>query len=157
MEKRDKIGVIVWLCVMLAFTVGIEIRERWVWRLFGDLRQEDVVSIDIVYGNYPPYQMSKEDQTEVVGCLQQLEVSVSVYSDFFPFNIGKDGCHVIFWLAVLHMRDGSDIVLDILYPDYITLNRKAEYRCYDSNLTVQTYDICESYVDLIRAADKTAS
>ena len=29
MEKRDKIGIIVWLCVMLAVTIGIEIRERW--------------------------------------------------------------------------------------------------------------------------------
>jgi membrane-bound inhibitor of C-type lysozyme len=52
------------------------------------------------------------------------------------------------------MKDGSDVVLDILYPGHITLNRKAEYRCHDSNLTVQIYDICESYVDLIRAASK---
>ena len=67
MEKRDKIGIIIWLCVMLAATVGIEIRERWTWRLFGDLQQEDVVSIDVIYGvpsSYqlsPPYQMNKED------------------------------------------------------------------------------------------------
>ena len=154
MRKWQKIGITVWLCVMLTATIGIEIRERWTWRLFGDLQQEDVVSIDIVYGNYPPYQMSKEDQTEVIDCLQQIEVSVSVVSDSFLFNIGKDGCRVIFWLAVLHMKDDSDVVLDILYPDHITLNRKAEYRCHDSNLTVQFYDICESYVDLIRAASK---
>ncbi len=160
MEKRDKIGVIVWLCVMLAIAVGIEIRERWMWYLFDDLRQEDVVSMDIILGAYPPflppYQVSKADQIQIVECLQQMKMSISVHSSIYPLDMYKDG-GVVFWLSV-HMKDGSDVVLNISYPDLIRLNQNPQYyRCRNSNLTVQISDICESYVERILAANQTAS
>lgn len=166
MERRDKIGVIVWLCVMLAATIGIEIRERWTWRLFGDLQQEDVVSIDVVLGAYRPYQIrtsylnqvSKADQVQIVECLQQIEVSVRVSSDIYPFYLGKDGGGYKFWSALLHMKDGPAILLDIKYPGKsIIINDERDYICHNSDLAAQIYDICESYVERIHAANQTTS
>ena len=153
MEKRDKIGVIVWLCVMLAATIGIEIRERWTWRLFGELQQEDVVSIDVVLGVRPPCQMSKEDQIKVVDCLRQLEVSVDPNGNVPPFIV-KDGC--MFWHFEMHLQDGSNSRLQIVPYGNIILNER-EYLCNNVELKLQIDKIGESYVERISAAYKTAS
>lgn len=128
MERRDKIGVIVWLCVMLAATIGIEIRERWTWRLFGELRQEDVVSIDVVYGVHPSYQMSQQDQIKVINGLQQLEVSIDPSDNPFAAINGsvKDGC--MLWCFVMHLQDGSDSILQVVPYGNITLNEKTNYK-----------------------------
>ena len=153
MEKRDKIGIIIWLCVMLAATIGIEIRERWTWRLFGNLRQEDVVAIDVVVGIYPPYRVSQVDQMQIVECMQQMEVSIHVTGNI-PYFYIQDGFGCIFWAALLHIKDGSKILLDIAYPGtFFTINNEKEYICHNSELAFQIYDICEPYADLIRAAN----
>jgi len=162
MEKRDKIGVIVWLCVMLAATIGIEIRERWTWRLFGELRQEDVISIDVVYGVppshqfLPPYQMSQQDQIKVINGLQQLEVSIDLSDNPFAVINGsvKDGC--MLWYFVMHLQDGSHSSFQIVPYGNITLNGR-EYQSSNVDLELQIYEIGESYVERILTANQTAS
>ena len=85
-----------------------------------------------------------------------MKMSISVHSSIYPLDMYKDG-GVVFWLSV-HMKDGSDVVLNISYPDLIRLNQNPQYyRCRNSNLTVQISDICESYVERILAANQTAS
>jgi len=148
-EKRDKIGVIVWLCIMLVFTVGIEIRERWRFFLFPDLQQEDVLSIDMVYCAYPPYSLSKEDQTTLVECLKQLKVYVSVS----PCGVIEvcDGCP--FWTGEIHMKDGSNVTIVTAPYSTVTFNG-TDYNCDDTALKQQIFDIFAYYISVIRSTSK---
>ncbi len=120
MEKRNKTGIIVWLCIMLAVTVGIEIRERWTWRLFGNLQQEDVVSVDVHYWVYRTYPVSESDQEKLVALLQKIRVSKRLDE----LIIADGGTSRMFQL---HMKDGTDIIIsascDMFYVNDIC------YRC----------------------------
>lgn len=148
--KRDKIGIIIWLCIMLAATVSIEISERWRWFLFDDLQQEDVLSIDIVLRAYPPYQISESDQITVVDCLKQLEVSVAVSGSFPPFIV-LDGC--AFWHGVLHLKDGSCVSLTVSAYGTVSLDER-DYNCKNTEAKKQISDIFHSYLDIIRETSK---
>ncbi len=93
----------------------------------------------------------------MINCLQQ-QLKVSVDPSDNPFGVingaAKDGC--MFWYFEMHMQDGSNLSFQTAPYSTFTLNGK-EYLCKNKDLKLQIYEIGESYLELIYAANKTAA
>ncbi len=144
MYKKQKIMFIGLEIICFIFViVGIGIYNKS-WFLFPDIQQEDVLSVEVTFGAYPNYPLTKRDQIKLVDYMRQIEVS-RTKEDYREYT------GLISKMFVLHMNEDSDITISASPPFFI-LDEKG-YMCSCDAL----FAICgiyDNYPRIMRAVSR---
>lgn len=128
------------LIVIALLAIVNEFRPKQVFR---DLTQDGVVSADVLFGAYPPYPMTTEDQRKLVLYLQ----SVVVTRRAPEYTAGYAGGTAPTTFR-LNMADGSAITISYRHPFFII--NGTGYRCHYAPDGITA--LFGSYIDTIRSA-----
>jgi hypothetical protein len=132
MYKKQKIIFIELEIICFIFViVGVGIYNKS-WFLFPDIQQEDVLSIEVVFGAYPNYPLTKRDQIKLVDYMRQIEVS-RTKEDYREYT------GLISKMFVLHMNEDSDITISAS-PPFLSSTKK------DTCVAVMLYLLFAGYI-----------
>lgn len=101
---------------------------------FINLKQTDLIAIDVCYGKKRCEQISKDDQKEIVGLLNEIEITRKDNSYKY-----RDGGTIVY-AFILHYLDGSTAYVRSINP-YFVINGRG----YICNSYYELNEMCHIY------------
>lgn len=143
-KMRKKYVIIASAAVIVLISVFL-MNEFWPRKPFADLKQEDVSSVDVFFGTYPNYEISKTDQEKLVSLLQT--VTVTSKSDAYKQLDAKSYSDIF----IFHMTD-KDVSVEPFSP-YLIIDGTG-YKCNNKDTLNTMNDMFTSYIEVIRQTTK---
>lgn len=144
--RKKYIIATVSVIVLISFLL---INEFWPRKPFADLKQDDVLSVDVSFGTYPNYPISKIDQEKLVRLLQT--VTVTKKSDAYKQLSAKSYGNIF----ILHLSTDSDTSIESFSP-YLIIDGIG-YKCNDKDTLNAMSDMFASYIDIIRQTTRPSN
>lgn len=150
-ESRKKYAVIAAaaVIVLISFILIMKFRPR---KPFADLKQENILSIDISFGGNPDYQIAETDQKRIVEFLQPMTVTGKSY--LYKMISSQLSAKTYSEIFILNLNTEKQIRIQPCSP-FIMIDGTV-YHCADQASLEEMIDIYDSYIDVIRQTAKSS-